>query len=722
MTGCAHLASGCRRRVGRALGIGLWLGFSWLLGSAAPGLAASAPADGDSAAALRQALVQTSARRPAAAIERAQFLWHPAVTQVELAPDGNSLAFLLHTAQRTDLMLELMATGERQRLLADVADLEFVWAGDSQSLWIADGVGLSRFDRRADRAKRLIRWNSRLHHRFLGVDERAPDYALVGERALRDGHSVHRILRIDGVGSIQPLIEAAQPVHKVLLDAAGQLRFSAGLDGPQYDSVVREHRAGGVVERLRCHGIEHCRLLGFDDADSSVWVLSQQGEDRIALQRWRADTQDWETVHRDPVGVADAEAVLWQSQPPTWRGIAYHSDHLHWYGADARSQAQLSALQQKLPQANLRLSASADGQRWLVVAERADAPDTKDFLYTPASHTLNALFTDAAFAGPAMLAGQLAAAVPISYRASDGMRLHGYVYLPPGLAPGRVPLIARVHGGPFNRDRDDYDPLLQLMVNRGYAVFTPNFRGSTGFGLRYLRSANGEFGNGRVLGDILDGLDYLLQQGVGDPERQAIIGHSFGGYAGLLAATHRPGRFRFAMASAAPVEFGWNMRWIADNGGSGLPEQTPPAEVFFRRLGLPLSDPGWLGAMREDSPLSGIDQLGTPIYLWAGARDDRVPLKTIGRYAAEVNRRKLPITLLIDPESGHSTDTDLQFEAVLYLAEAAAHKHLGGALSPASPALLRLLKRNARLDSNELGLQQPAGPATDHATSIRPRL
>ncbi len=700
MTACALNAGAFHQRVNRVVRSALALGLLGLISFAVPGSAASGQGDPDWTARLQRAMAQAAAQRPAVAIDRSRLLRRPVITQVKLAPDGKALAFLQRTAQRTDLMLELVATGERLLLRADVTEIDFEWAPDSHGIWITDGIGLSVFDRRIGQAKRLIRWNSRLRQRFLGVVDRAPAYALIGERVVQDGQWRYRILRIDVNGNIQLLIEAAQPVRGVLLDGSGQLRFSASLDGPQYDTVVREHLAKEVVERLRCHGIEQCRLLGFDD--SALWVLSQHGEDQLALQRLRVGAQGFETVHRDPEGIADAEAVLWQAQPSAWRGIAYHSDRLHWYGADARLQGQLTALQQQLPQANLRLSSSADGQQWLVAAQQSDTQGDKYFLYTPATHGLVGLFTDVAMEGLLPGAGPLAAAVPMRYRASDGMTLHGYVYLPPGLSPGRVPLIARVHGGPFNRDRDGYDPLLQLLVNRGYAVFTPNFRGSSGFGLHYLRSADGQFGQGRVLGDILDGLDYLLRQGVGDPQRQAIVGHSFGGYASLLAATHTQGRFRFAMASAAPVEFGWNMRWIADNGGSGLPEDGPPAEMFFRHLGLPITDARWRSAMQKDSPLAGIDQLSTPIYLWAGAKDDRVPLKTIGRYAGEVNQRKLPITLLIDPESGHGPATDLQFEVVLYLVEAAAHQHLGGALRPPSAELSRLLKRDARLDSNDI--------------------
>jgi fermentation-respiration switch protein FrsA (DUF1100 family) len=144
------------------------------------------------------------------------------------------------------------------------------------------------------------------------------------------------------------------------------------------------------------------------------------------------------------------------------------------------------------------------------------------------------------------------------------------------------------------------------------------------------------------------------------------------------------------------------MRWIADNGGSAVPEDGPPAPVFLAWYGVPLADPQWQRDMQADSPLANLAGLRTPIYLWAGAKDDRVPLQAISRYAGEAHRRHYPITLLIDPQSGHNPGTERQREAVLYLVEAAAHRHLGGRLQPPSAALTQVLRGAVRLDTNQL--------------------
>src|SRR5207247_10290756 len=142
------------------------------------------------------------------------------------------------------------------------------------------------------------------------------------------------------------------------------------------------------------------------------------------------------------------------------------------------------------------------------------------YLYRPEQNRVQPLFAQEDAANRMPPPG--AAMHPVSYRARDGTLLHGYVLLPSGIAPGTAPLIAWLHGGPITRIYDRYDASMQMLVNHGYAVFVPNFRASTGYGLEYVLAAKGDVGNGRVLADIIDGLDFLLAQGIGDREPQAV--------------------------------------------------------------------------------------------------------------------------------------------------------------------------------------------------------
>lgn len=646
--------------------------------------------------ALRKAKTQAANRPRASLIPRASYLRRPEIGEVRLSPDGRRVSFLRRGEKGVDVMLQDVASGARTRIVAGLQRAETAWSGDGRRLWLADEQGLAVMESAGLGPKRVLKWDRRRSQRFWAVDARTPQYAIIHEKVAQLGAERHRYLRVDARGRTRLLLEAAWPLRNVLLDADGDLAFTAAFDGPRYETVIRQYTASGPRELLRCGSLEDCRLVGYNQARQTLWLLSQHDEDKLALRRWRRDSGRWETVHRDPADIADADALLWSAAREDWLAVAYHGARRRWYGNGSGTRALLTALERHLPEANLRLSATTDGRLWLVNAQQGDLARDRHYLYRPDQNRLQPLFAreDAAKSMPP----PGAAMHPVSYRARDGMLLHGYVLLPSGIAPRAAPLIAWLHGGPITRVYDRYDPGIQLLVNRGYAVFVPNFRASTGYGLRYVLSANGDVGNGRVLADIIDGLDFLLAQGIGDRDRQAVMGMSFGGYASLLALSHHPARFRFAFAGAPPTEYGWIKQWQAEHDSEALRPEGPPLSLQFPQLGFRYKDAAWRRKMHRESPLAALRALQAPAYIWAGARDDRVPLKSIVHYVGEARRLGKPLSLLIDPDAGHVPERVLGAEACFYLIEIAAHRHLGGGLSPVSPELRAFLRRNVRID------------------------
>jgi len=665
--------------------------------------ATATAAQGVDPVAATRALLQremTRARRAprAALVAREAFLERSAILEVRLAPNGQHLSFLRRSDQGVDLMMQAISGGAPKRIVAGLRRAETAWAGDGRHLWLADDQGLAVIEPAGLGPRRVLNWDPRRFQRLWAVDARAPQFAIVYERIVQAGAQRHRYLTVDAQGRTRLLLEAAWPLRSALLEAGGALAFAAAVDGPGYGTVIHQHTATGPRELLRCGPLEDCRLVGHSPARGALWLVSQRGAARLALHRWRQATGTWEPIHRDPVGIADADALLWDGTGEDWLAIAYHGARRQWHGNAGGARVAVAALVRQLPEANLHLSTTRDGRLWLVQAQDAARAADRYYLYRPDVNRLQALFGDEDAAAPRPPPG--AAMHPVSYRASDGMLLHGYLLLPSGIAPGTAPLIAWLHGGPVARIYDRYDASVQLLANRGYVVFVPNFRGSTGYGLNYLRSANGDVGNGRVLADIIDGLNFLLEQGIGDRAQQAAAGMSFGGYASLLALSHHPERFRFAFAGAPPTEYGWIKQWQAEHESSAAMAEGPPLSLQFPQLGFRYQDAGWRQRMLRDSPLATLAALRAPVYIWAGARDDRVPLKSIAHYVGEARRLGKSVSLLIDPDAGHVPADQLGAEAFLYLLERAAHRHFQGGMSPVAPALQAFMRRHLRIDTN----------------------
>ncbi len=641
---------------------------------------------------LQKAKAQAVRAPRAALVTREALMRRQDVVDVRLSPDGRHLSFVRRDEKGLDVVVQSMASGAQKRVIAGLQRAETAWSGDGTLLWVADEQGLAVVESARLTARRVLKWDVRSSQRFWSADPRATQHAIIRENGTVP-QKRHRYLTVDARGQQRLLLEAALPVRSLLLNANGALAYVAALDGARYQTVVRDYTSTKPREMVRCSTLEDCRLIGYNAAQKTVWLLAQYGSDKLELRRWRQGSARWETVHRDPGNIADADEVLWNSAREDWWGIAYHAGRRRWHGNTTGDRALLSDLQRRLPSANLDLSAARDGRTILVRAQQADQAHDRYYLYRAGQNQLQPLFARDVANAP-----RGAPMHPIRYRARDGMQVHGYVLLPSGIPAAKAPLIAWVHGGPIARMYDRYDVALQLLVNRGYAVFVPNFRGSTGYGLKYTMAANGDVGNGRVLGDVIDGMDYLLAQGIGDRNRQAVMGMSFGGYASLLALTHHPARFRFAFAAAPPTEYGWIKQWQAEHDSESLRAEGPPLSLQFPLLGFRYNDAAWRGKMRRESPLANVQRLQAPAYVWAGTHDDHVPLKSIVNYVSTARRLDKRLNLIIDPAGGHVPQTRLGSEALLYQIELAAHRHFGGPLSPASPELMAFLRRAVRAD------------------------
>ena len=241
-----------------------------------------------------------------------------------------------------------------------------------------------------------------------------------------------------------------------------------------------------------------------------------------------------------------------------------------------------------------------------------------------------------------------------------------------------------------------------MLVNRGYAVFQSNFRGSTGHGRDYVFAARGDYGNGRVQQDIVDGVHYLLAQGIGDAQRIGIVGHSFGGYSALLGVTFAPELFKVAVAGSPPADFGWSMRWLLDTGDQGaLPDRSLAAAL--RALSVDPADPATYARLHAQSPVANVSRLRRPVLILAGGADRVVAIREVINYAARLKRLGKPVSLYVEPGGGHSPVDRIPREAYGYLIEAMLHAHLGGAAPEAPGAELRAyLQKNLRLADRDL--------------------
>jgi len=242
--------------------------------------------------------------------------------------------------------------------------------------------------------------------------------------------------------------------------------------------------------------------------------------------------------------------------------------------------------------------------------------------------------------------------------------------LPKGGAAGALPTVILPHGGPWARERWGYRPIAQFLANRGYAVLLPNFRGSTGYGKRFMNAGDENWGTGVMQHDLSDGVKYLVDQGIADPDRVAIMGGSYGGYATLAGLTFTPDLYAAGVSIVGPSNIITLLNAIPPYWG-------PIRRTFDLRVGNP-SDPEDLPRLKAQSPFFHADAITAPLLVIQGANDPRVKQAESDQIVMAVRDLERPVAYIVAPDEGHGFRRSENRLAMYAAIEAFLATHLGG--------------------------------------------
>jgi dipeptidyl aminopeptidase/acylaminoacyl peptidase len=260
---------------------------------------------------------------------------------------------------------------------------------------------------------------------------------------------------------------------------------------------------------------------------------------------------------------------------------------------------------------------------------------------------------------------------PISYLSRDGLTIHGYLTTPVGIPAKNLPTVLLVHGGPWARDTWGYDPMVQWLANRGYAVLQVNFRGSTGYGKKFLNAANREWA-GKMHDDLIDGVNSIVQRGIANPKKIAIMGGSYGGYATLVGLTFTPDVFAAGVDIVGPS----NLLTLLN---SVPPYWEPMRAMFSHRVGDTEKEADFL---KSRSPLFFADQIKAPLLIGQGANDPRVKQAESEQIVAAMRKANKPVEYILYTEEGHGFARPANRLHFYAKAEEFLGKYLGGRVEP----------------------------------------
>lgn len=287
-------------------------------------------------------------------------------------------------------------------------------------------------------------------------------------------------------------------------------------------------------------------------------------------------------------------------------------------------------------------SGTRDETKYIVAAYNDRTPGSR-YIYDANNDTLDKL----ADINPALPEEDMATVQPVTYQSRDGLTIHGYLTLPVGRDPKRLPCIVNPHGGPWLRDSWGFNAEAQFLANRGYCVLQMNFRGSTGYGRRFWEASFGQWGL-RMQDDITDGVHWLIDQGIADPARIAIYGGSYGGYATLAGIVSTPDLYAAAVDYVGVANLLTFMNTIP-------PYWKPMLTKMHSMVGNPEVDRERLEAT---SPALNADRIKTPLFIAQGAHDPRVNKDESDQMVAALRSRGVDVEYMVKDNEGHGFHND----------------------------------------------------------------
>jgi dipeptidyl aminopeptidase/acylaminoacyl peptidase len=601
-------------------------------------------------------------------IPREILFGNPERVSPHIAPDGARLAWIAPHEGVLNVWVQTVA-GDESRVVTDDRERgirEFFWRPDNRGIVYLQDTGgdenwrLHDVELDSGSIRDLTPFEG-VQARVVHVDKACPEAILVGLN--RDNEELHDVYRLElDRGELTKVLENPGFVDFVADD---ELRVRAGLS-PQPDGgmtlVVRDDAGDDWRPLLEA---EHedaltTKPLAFDEAGARVLVITSAGANAGRLIWIECATGAEQIVAEDPIyDVAGARLHPDSNEPQVALLLKERMDYLV---LDPDIAEDVAALRAFDPGDLLFLGQDDADRTWLTAYNHDDAP-VRYYAYDRETRQATFLFEHQ----PALSEYTLAPMEPFSFTARDGLTIRGYVTFPPGAERRDLPAVVNVHGGPWARDVWGFNPEAQWLANRGYLCIQVNYRGSTGYGRRFLNAGNREWG-GKMHDDLVDAVRWNIARGHADPGRIAIYGGSYGGYAALVGAAFTPDLFCCAVDIVGPSSLKTLIESIP-------PYWTPLVAQFHSRVGNPETEADFLWSR---SPLSRVGDIKIPLLIAQGANDPRVKLAESEQIVAALREKGIPHEYLLFDDEGHGfakPENRLRFYAA---AERFLAEHLGG--------------------------------------------
>lgn len=656
-------------------------------------------------------------------IDRELFFGNPEIAGARISPDGQFIAFLKPWSETRNVWVKRTADSFSQaKLITNETKRPipaFFWSQDGKYvLFVKDNDGDENYNvysvnpaeapasgQQVPTARNLTE-SKKVRAFIYDIPKSDPDIIFVGLND-RDPawHDVYKVRISTGERTL--IRKNTERIAGWVFDLKGRLKMAVRV-ADNGDTEVLRVDEDGFKPVYSCSVFESCGPARFHKDGKRVYMVTNKGDetDLIRLTLFDPETGKEEFVESDPLKRVDLGSPIFSELTDELIGTSYEDDRTRTYFRDKSWEADYKLLQKKLPGMEVGLGSSTKDEQKVLVSARSSTEPGETYLFDRKTKALTLQYR----LREKLPREYLSPMKAISYKSSDGLEIPAYLTLPKGVELKNLPLVVHPHGGPWARDSWGYNTFAQFFANRGYAVLQPNFRGSTGYGKKFLNAGNKEWGD-KMQDDITWGVKHLVSQGIVDPKRVGIMGGSYGGYATLAGVAFTPDVYTAGVSVVGPSNLITLLETIPPYWEAGR-------KIFDARLGDPTTPEG-KAQLERQSPLNSAKKIKAALLVVQGANDPRVKKAESDQIVIALRDRGFPVEYMVAPDEGHGFARPLNQMGMIAATEKFLAKHIGGRFQEgAKPEVEARLKEitvdpktvvlAAKVEASAVGVPKPA--------------
>ncbi|NNC70327.1 MAG: S9 family peptidase [Flavobacteriaceae bacterium] len=585
------------------------------------------------------------AMEPAPKIPVEDFFKNSEKRTFRLSPNGEFVAYMAPYNSRMNIHVRKFDSDSVTRVTSvEDRDLAgFFWANNDRLVYIRDKAGNENFhlfavNKDGSNEKDLTPFDG-VRAQIIDDLENNQDEMIIGlNKRIPQVFDPYRI-NIN-TGEMDLLYENPGNITGWGTDHDGKLRLAYVTNGVDSTIMYRESEGAPFAEVMTTNFKETLAPQFFDfDNGHVVYAVSNLGRDKAAVVKYDLkENKELEEIFIDDE--VDVSGISYSSKRKVPTVINFTKDKLNRKFLDKEAEDIFKKLESELGTDNeyYVTSSNKEENKFLIYAGN-DKTRGSYYYYDRESGDVKHM----ADLSPWIKSEHMAEMKPISYMSRDGLKINGYLTVPIGMEAKNLPVVINPHGGPWARDNWGYNPEVQLLANRGYAVLQMNFRGSTGYGKKFWESSFKKWGQ-EMQDDITDGVKWLIDEGIADPDRIAIYGGSYGGYATLAGITNTPDLYAAAVDYVGVSNLFTFMETIP-------PYWEPYKKMLYEMVGDPSTQDSIM--MKANSPVFHVDKIKAALFIAQGANDPRVVQAESDQMVEALKKNGVTVQYMLKENEGH---------------------------------------------------------------------